>query len=615
MADRRVEVETEFLIVGAGPAGASLSCFLVQHGLKGIMISSAHGTADTPRAHLTNLGSMEALRDIGLEQKATQAANPHTVLRHVRWCNSLAGDEFTRVYVGGTSPLRERDYEGASPCRHIDLGQDSLEPILVQHATTHGFRMRFDTALVDFEEVEVSDSNNRPGKRIMATVQDKLSGHQYRIQTKYLFGADGGRSVVVSKLGLPLVVKGGNNIMISVYTKADLSHLTHLQDTMLHWVMQPGRPGVASFGTMAIARMIKPWNEWLFAFVPDPSFDYKTNKPSEEEYIKRVKELIGDDNTPVEITATSHWYINETYAKTYSNGSGNVFCLGDAVHRHPPMNGLGSNTCIQDAYNLAWKLALVERGVAHPSLLETYSAERQPVGERIVTRANNAYRINTGMWEAFGTAGPAEVGARAMAELQSPSAEGVARRARVREATMQMYGEFNGLGIEMGQRYGGRGVYVEDETEPFTVSERTASNPVLYYDPGTYPGCRLPHVWLNKAATVSRRENISTIDLAGNRDFSLFTGHGGDAWKEAAEKVGKEVGVKINAYSIGFRQDWEDVYQAWPVLRGVEESGAVLVRPDRIVAWRAQKALVGDVKGVSACEEKLNKVMKAILGY
>lgn len=101
-----------------------------------------------------------------------------------------------------------------------------------------------------------------------------------------------------------------------------------------------------------------------------------------------VRQLVGDEDVPVTIRSSSAWTVNEMYAERYSNGR--VFCAGDATHRHPPSNGLGSNTSIQDAYNLAWKLKLVLDGAAAPSLLDTYTDERAPVGRQIVTRANKS---------------------------------------------------------------------------------------------------------------------------------------------------------------------------------------------------------------------------------
>lgn len=159
----------------------------------------------------------------------------------------------------------------------------------------------------------------------------------------------------------------------------------------------------------------------------------------------------------------------------------------------------------------------------------------------------------------------------------------------------------------MGQRYTGSGIYTLDEQEEYTRPGRANEDEVLYYEPNTYPGCRLPHVWLNKAVPG---KPVSTIDVAGHGVFTLFTGIGGESWKVSAERVSRNLGVPIRVHSIGFRQDWEDMYFDWERVRGVQESGAVLVRPDRFVAWRAAEVL----DGVEACEEKLKRVLSAILG-
>lgn len=285
------------------------------------------------------------------------------------------------------------------------------------------------------------------------------------------------------------------------------------------------------------------------------------------------------------------------------------FCLGDAVHRHPPFNGLGSNTCIQDAFNLAWKVAYVHKGLASPSLLSSYSVERQPVGHSIITRANQAYRDHLHVWDALGMLAK-DVATRTdiLNELQSPTLEGSSRRRALRAAIKHTAHEFHGLGLEMNQKYDSQGIYTADEPHPYVQLRQVAEDKVLYHEPSTYPGSRLPHAWLNKAIPQAP---VSTIDLAGNGAFTLLTGIGGDGWKDAAERIGKKLSIPVKTHTIGFRQDWEDVYMEWEVLRGVEESGVVLVRPDRFVAWRAQAA----PRDTEECESKLLIVMRTILGY
>lgn len=283
---------------------------LTKTGLKGIMISAAPGTANTPRAHITNMAALECLRDIGLEQEINQVAcsgDQHMV--HTRWCHSMAGEEYARIHSWGNDPKRKGDYETASPCSPVDLPQTLLEPILVRHAILKGFTTRFDTTLLSF----IEDNGI-----ITATVTDNLSRHEYRIRTRYLFGADGARSQIVKQLNLPLAVKPGQGLAINVLVRADLSHLVEHRKGNLHWIMQPDRKH-PDFGWMAIVRMVKPWNEWMFILFPTKDFDPRAN-PSREKYLQRVREFIGDE-TPVEIVDISKWSINEIVAEEYSRGN------------------------------------------------------------------------------------------------------------------------------------------------------------------------------------------------------------------------------------------------------------------------------------------------------
>jgi 2,4-dichlorophenol 6-monooxygenase len=267
------------------------------------------------------------------------------------------------------------------------------------------------------------------------------------------------------------------------------------------------------------------------------------------------------------------------YATRYRKGR--VFCAGDAVHRHVPSNGLGSNTSIQDSYNLAWKLALVLRGQAHPSLLDSYEDERVPIGQQIVERATQSLHSYGPIVDALGLSGATpEQGIAHMESLKSATPEGAAQREQLREAIAGKNYEFNAHGVEMNHRYHSSAV-IADGAE--AVHDSIDSE--LFCIPTTTPGARLPHAWLQKDGRA-----VSTLDLVGKGRFSVLTGIGGDAWIAAAESVSKQFDLPIEASSIGAGCPFTDLYAEWNALRETEESGCLLVRPDGYIAWRAHKA-------------------------
>jgi hypothetical protein len=156
----------------------------------------------------------------------------------------------------------------------------------------------------------------------------------------------------------------------------------------------------------------------------------------------------------------------------------------------------------------------------------------------------------------------------------------------------------------MNQRYRSGAILLSDEISP---QAEPPADPVLHHEITTYPGSRVPHAWLN---TRVPKKQISTIDICGHESFVLLTGIGGENWKEAAKAYTKKSGVGIKVYVIGWGGDWEDVYGDWERKREVEEDGALLVRPDRVVAWRSLGMLEG---GVEACVAKVQSVMETVL--
>lgn len=371
MASVTPQHNTDVLIVGTGPAGAAAAALLSSYGIKNTVINRFAWTARTPRAHITNPRTMEVFRDLGIESEAMSLATPRELMGENHYCTSLVGNELGRIKAWGNDPYDRAEYDLASPTKNCDLPQHLLEPLLLRAAGPKHSKVRFDTQYISHQQ----DSSG-----VTAVVLDLLTNHEYEIRCKYLIGADGANSKVVSDLDLPLEGEMGLSGSMNVVFEADLSSYVAHRPSVLYWIIQPGSD-VGGLG-MGVIRMVRPWYKWLAIW----GYDVAEGPPevTEEFATHIVHSLIGDSSIPVKIDSTSTWTVNNTYATELSRGR--VFCMGDAVHRHPPTNGLGSNTSIQDAFNLCWKLACVIRGEASESLLSTYNAERAPIAKQIVKR-------------------------------------------------------------------------------------------------------------------------------------------------------------------------------------------------------------------------------------
>jgi 2,4-dichlorophenol 6-monooxygenase len=558
------DLETDVLVIGSGPAGGAAALALATLGVEHLVITKYRWTANTPRAHITNQRTVEIFRDFGIEDDVLAHGTPHALMGETVFCTSLAGDEIGRVRTWFTHPAREADYVQASPSPNCDVPQTLLEPIIIGHAASRGSRIRFDT---EYTGLTQDDDG------VTVQVRDRVTGAEFAIRAKYVIGADGGRSQVAADIGLPfegkMDVAGSMNIVLH----ADLSAYVEHRPSVLYWVLQPGAD-VGGIG-LGLVRMVRPWNEWLIVWGYD--IDSPPPEVDDEMAIRIVHGLVGDDTIPVTIRSTSLWGNNKMYATRYRTGR--VFCAGDAVHRHPPSNGLGSNTSIQDTYNLAWKLAYVLRGTAGEGLLDSYDAERAPVGKQIVLRANKSIEEFGPIFEALGltdTSDPELMRARIAARTDN-TPEAAHQREALRVALELKDYEFNAHGVELGQRYTSSAVVGDGTPEPAYTRD-----PELYYHPTTWPGARLPHVWLG---LNGRR--VSTHDLAGKGRFALFTGISGEAWAEAAATVAAKLNIEIAAHVIGPGREYIDLYDDWARAREIDEDGAVLVRPDAHVGWRS----------------------------
>ena len=562
------EIETDVLVIGTGPAGSATAALLATYGVETMVVNRYRWLADTPRAHITNQRTMEVLRDLGhdVEDEAYLHATEQDLMGENVFCESLAGEEIGRMKSWGKHPLSRAEHRLSSPCHMNDLPQTFMEPILFKTACQRGAQGRMSTEYL---------SHVQDAEGVTTTLLDRLSGREFQVRSKYLVGADGGSSLVAEHIDAPIEGKMGVGGSMNILFRADLSKYVAHRPSVLYWVMQPGAD-VGGIG-MGLVRMIRPWNEWLIVW----GYDINEPAPEVDEAMATnvARQLIGDPELEIELLSANTWTVNDAYATKLQKGR--VFIMGDAAHRHPPSNGLGSNTSIQDAFNLAWKLAAVVKGQAGEALLDSYTAERAPVAKQIVKRANQSIGEFGPIFDALGMTGGDDVDKikASMDARCDPGPAGEAQREALRQAIAFKKYEFDAHGVEMNQRYASDAIVTDNQDAPVFGDDAE-----LHYHPTTWPGARLPHVWVFDRETGVE---VSTLDLSGNGAFTLLTGIGGEGWCNAAKALASSLGVAIRCHAIGPRQPYQDHVGDWARASEISDTGCILVRPDHHVAWRS----------------------------
>ncbi len=574
--------DTDVLVVGSGPMGATTALALATYGVRVRVVNRYNWTANTPRAHITNQRAVEVLRDLDIEEETRRDATPWEWMGDTLFTTSLAGQEIARLRTWGTGDERIGDYLQGSPCPMLDIPQDKMEPILVKNAAARGAVFSFNTEYLSHEQ----DAHG-----VTVALRDLTDGRTFSVRARYLVGADGARSKVMEDAGLKLEGQLARAATAYVLFNADLTRYAAHRPSILYWIVTSN----AAFGEigMGLLRAIDPWKKWIAGW----GFDMNQGEPdfSPEEVKRRIRILTGVPDLEIDIETTSVWYVNQAHAPVYS--SGRVFCGGDATHRHPPSSGLGSNTCMGDAFNLAWKLAFVVKGHASEKLLDSYTLERAPVGAQIVARANQSRVDYAPLNQCFRDKTAADPVAAGLEKLADPGPEGVARRQALADALKLKNYEFNAQGVELNQRC------VSDAVipDPDAGEEVWQRDPQLYVQATTRPGAKLPHAWL--VGHDGRR--ISTLDVVGKDKFSLVTGLAGQAWVQAAQAMDLPF---LRTVVIG-TPGLQDVYCNWHTKREIEEAGALLVRPDGVVAWRHSQGLADAQQARQTLQEALDHLL------
>lgn len=571
------DMSVPVLIVGGGCAGLTASMSLSQLGIDNLLVSAAPTTSVLPKAHVLGQRTMEIFTELGVaeaiyDRGAPMANQVHTgFYAGVQGSRPEFGREIGRMEIWGAGD-RDPEYIDASPCPTVNLFQLRLEPLLKARAEALGpDAIRFNHELVGLHQSEAD---------VTSTVRDKDTGQEYTVCSRYVLAADGGRTVN-RILGIEL--EGPRNIvnMVSVHLTADLSGVLRDDSVLLRWLVNPEFGG--SFGGCLCPAGPDHWGtrseEWLF-HIPYPPDDPDTGNTAK--VLDRMRRALGMPEWDPVVHAISVWSLEGVLATRFRDGR--VFLLGDAAHRHPPTGGLGLNSAVHDAHNIAWKIAYVLNGRGGNALLDTYEAERRPVAEINVTNSVTSAALRFELDLAIGLS-PSKTPAENWAELgvlwDDSHPEHAPRKAAFDRAFAAQSIEFRHHGLEFGFTYDSTAVVGDGSTKPSPV------DPIRVYEPSTRPGHALPHAFVSDGVDVFPVQN-----LTHGGKFVLIAGEEGGPWVSAARGISARTGIPIEARTIGIDDgDLYDVRFAWRRKREITSSGAVLVRPDRFVCFRSPVAV------------------------
>ena len=566
MDERNVEV----LIVGGGVAGLISSLALAQLGVDSYLVSARTATSPLPKAHILNQRTMEIFRGLGVDDQVYSQGTPAKNMVYTGFYAGFAGDgvdcgrRLYRLEAFGAGGLSEA-WRDASACLPANLPQSRLEPILRRTA-----EQASPGAICYGHELLAIEQDS---EAVHAVILDHQSGRRYRVHAKYLLAADGGRTIGPS-LGVPAEGLTDLGRMVTLHLSADLSAWAKDDDVLLRFHRMPTDGRLVIIAPMGPTQWGSRSEEWCI------HLSYEMDDPrslDDQMVMEDLHATLGVDKLDGTIHVVSRWIIEGTVAERFCVGR--VFLLGDAAHRHPPTGGLGLNSAVHDAHNLAWKLALVLRGVAAPTLLASYETERKPVSARNVQRSveNTINHLDTNELIGVLPTNSADINWTNIRRLWSQDPGDQEHRRLVNEAFARQSMEFNEHNVEYGYTYRS-GAVLDDGTHAATNPD-----PIRIYLPEARPGHPLPHCWL----TTSDGRRVAVMDLVAPGRLLLIAGEEGQAWVDAAHKLALRKNIPIDAVRIGHADgDYLDFRSTWTQLRGHSEHGAVLIRPDRFVAWR-----------------------------
>ncbi|MBY8338489.1 FAD-dependent monooxygenase [Streptomyces spinosirectus] len=512
------------LIVGGSLVGLSTSLFLGRLGVRHLLVERHAGTSIHPRGRGNNVRTMELFRVAGVEQGIRRAAATLADNHGILQTPTLVGD-------AGEWLFKEIDPGGGlarfSPSGWCLCSQNDLEPVLLDQAARLCGELRFNTEMMSFD----SDPTG-----VTAVVKSRETGEHTTVRADYLVAADGPRSPVREQLGIGRSGPGDlfHNVSVTFRSRA-LADVVGERRFIVCYLTNPDADGALL--------PVDNRENWVFHAPWHPEHGETLEEFTDERCIEHIRRAVGVADLDVEITGRAPWHAAQRVAERYR--SGRVFLAGDSAHEMSPTGAFGSNTGIQDAHNLAWKLAAVLGRWAGEGLLDSYDAERRPVAEATSARAavRSAEHSHPGFTPPPGAGGGPQRGI---------------------------------LNVALGYRYP-QGAVVGADPAAAVVPENL--------DLSGEPGSRAPHLWVRR-----EEERVSTLDLYERTPVLLSDAGDPSGWHRAAVRLAQRIPVPLTSYRVGTGTGADLVTDGdadWAQAHGVTRGGAVLVRPDGFVAWRS----------------------------
>jgi 2-polyprenyl-6-methoxyphenol hydroxylase-like FAD-dependent oxidoreductase len=436
-------IEVPVLVVGGSLVGMSSAMLLGHYGVRSMVVEHHRGTAIHPRAAQITQRTMEIFRTVGVEQIVRRKSAEQFVQDGaIMGVESLAGKEVAYYIANLNEGIRD-----LSPCERVFISQSLLEPQLKQRAEELGAELRFATEMTSFEQ---------DAEGVTAQIRHRDSGETATVRARYMIAADGAHSRVRERLGIRMLGRGVFSNSITIYFRANVAPLLRGRSLSVIYVINPVLRG--------FFRIEIPFTSGFLAVIavgdPEhPNTDVSAGL-TDQRCLELLHAALGVDDIPIQIEDVMRWQSEANTAERFREGS--IFLAGDSAHVMPPYGGFGGNTGVQDAQNLAWKLAWVLKGAASPDLLDTYEQERRPVCDFTAEQAYSRYVTRTAPYLASKGFQPVE----------------------------------HDMNVELGYCYDGR----------------------LHEHPNqskARPGTRAPHLWLD--------DGNSTLDLLGS-EYVLLAG-------------------------------------------------------------------------------------------